>query len=121
MSDRPRLLFVDDEPNFLHLLEVYFGWPGIAEVFKTGDPDEARRLASEHEFDFVFVDTVIPGVDGDRLGTELKNAARTATVVSLSGVPREAPWADVKLVKSNDVLEKVRELVCGSPDGTATY
>jgi CheY-like chemotaxis protein len=111
MPDLPRLLFVDDEPNFLHLVEVYFDWGGHAIVKATSDPEEACEVAGVVQPDFIFVDTIMPGVDGENLARGLKDQAPNATLVSLSGLARETTWAEVSLVKSGDVLETIRQLI----------
>jgi CheY-like chemotaxis protein len=114
MPELARLLFVDDEPNFLHLVEVYFDWGGHATVSATSDPDEACKIAAAQQPNFIFVDTIMPGIDGDNLARGLKEKAPDATLVSLSGLAREAAWAEVSLVKSGDVLETIRELISKS-------
>jgi CheY-like chemotaxis protein len=112
MPDKPQLLFVDDEPNFLRLVEVFFDWGGIAKVHATSDPSEACRIAGEINPDYVFVDTVMPGIDGDHLARDLKEqAGSSAKLVSLSGLARNASWADVSLTKTGEVLETIRELI----------
>lgn len=111
MSDLPRLLFVDDEPSFLHLVEVYFEWGGYGSVHATSDPQEACRVAGDIHPDYIFIDTVMPGIDGDNLARDLKAKAQNATLVSLSGLARETAWADVSLLKSGEVLEEIRDLI----------
>ena len=114
MAELTRLLFVDDEPNFLHLVEVYFDWGGHAAVNTTSDPDQACKIAASKQPNFIFVDTIMPGIDGDNLARGLKEQAPDATLVSLSGLAREATWAEVSLVKSGDVLETIRALISKS-------
>src|SRR5918999_350540 len=110
MADKPRLLFIDDEASFLFLLDVYFSSDGTAQVFTASRAEDARRLAAEMQPDYVFIDTIMPRVDGENLVRELKAAAPEAKLISLSGLPRFPEWADASFVKSGEVLEKIKKL-----------
>ena len=106
-----RLLFVDDEPSFLYLLEVYFGDDPGTEVLTTSGAEEALRLAAEAKPNFIFIDSIMPRIDGDNLARALRSTAPDAKLISLSGMPRDPEWADATHVKSGEILAEIRKMV----------
>jgi len=82
--DRPRILFVDDEPNFLAAMERELR-PGY-EVTVASDAKQALRLVvSQGPFHVVVVDLQMPGMDGVTLLYCLKAAAPDTVRVLLTG------------------------------------
>jgi len=82
--DRPRILFVDDEPNILAALQRVV--PDDYEVSVAGDAKEALKLVLSHgPFHVVVADLQMPGMDGVALLYCLKEAAPETVRVLLTG------------------------------------
>lgn len=83
-----RILFVDDEPNFLSGIRRML-WDDSAEweLFFAGGADEALKIASQKVLDTIVSDVTMPGKDGLELLAELKSNPATSAipVVILTG------------------------------------
>jgi len=66
-----RLLFVDDDPVFLELMNAAIAKEYMVSLAQTGE--EGLRLAEELTPDMIFLDINMPGMDGYEICTELKN------------------------------------------------
>ncbi|MDD5189550.1 MAG: response regulator [Dehalococcoidales bacterium] len=63
MTDRPKILAVDDEPNILKLISLNLSLDGF-EVYTAGDGPSAIALFDEIKPDLMLVDIMMPGMDG---------------------------------------------------------
>lgn len=78
-ADRPALLVVDNEPDFVSLIERYLaglGW----EVVGVADVDHAYSVAQRRRPSAILLDVVIPGRDGWDLLLELKSTSATREI-----------------------------------------
>ncbi|TAK20491.1 MAG: response regulator [Chloroflexota bacterium] len=74
--ERATLLVVDNNPDFIRLIERYLAdtdWEAVG----TPDAEQAYRLACERRPGVVLLDVVIPGRDGWDLLMQLKSTAET--------------------------------------------
>jgi len=76
---KPRLLFVDDEPDLSRLFKIHFVRAGF-EVETAEDGEVGYRLASASPFDVVVADLNMPRLDGWGLLRLLKSDHRTREV-----------------------------------------
>jgi DNA-binding LytR/AlgR family response regulator len=79
------ILAIDDEPGPLgDLARLLRGAPGVADVECVQDGDEALRRATSTEFDAVFLDVRMPGLDGVELARVLRRFASPPELVFVS-------------------------------------
>jgi CheY-like chemotaxis protein len=72
-----RILAVDDDPDFLELLETQFRGTGIDVTTCTSGP-RALTLLEEAPYDVVMVDLVMPAMDGRTLARRIRRRPRHA-------------------------------------------
>ncbi len=78
-----KLLIVDDEPDIRRTLSLLF--KDSYEVLEAGDGNEAVRLAGSRAPDLVFLDVVMPGMDGLAALESLKKVRPNMIVIMLTG------------------------------------
>jgi len=83
-----RILLVEDEPGVREITARMLARRGY-EVIVAAEPKQAIALAAQVEFDLLVTDVVLPGMDGQRLATELRSRKRELRVVYVSGYPRD--------------------------------
>lgn len=84
MIQRPSLLLVDDEPEFLEVLRVWFEGRGF-EVAIAADAIEALALLRHRTFDLAITDLRMPGVNGLQFQAFAREIAPEMDVVFLTG------------------------------------
>lgn len=67
----PKLLAIDDELEFVNLIQSYFGPRGF-EVLVARDGDEGLRLARSEKPDICLIDLKMPGLHGDEVLKKIK-------------------------------------------------
>jgi len=80
------ILVVDDEEPIRALFEETLGELGH-KVVAVGDGSEALELAKQRDFDLVFVDLKMPGLDGAEFLRQLKLVRPKAIVTIITGYP----------------------------------
>ncbi len=96
-----RILIVEDDRAISRLLELEFGHRGI-ETRCVADGAESARAAAEFRPDAIVLDIMLPGMDGDRVLSELRRDDVTVPIVMLTA--RDRP------------RDKVRSLDTGADD-----
>ncbi len=81
--DKVKLLFVDDEEEFLATMARALGRRGIEVVCATSGR-EALRVLSLHDFDVAVIDVKMPGMDGVELFGRLKEVLPGLPVIMLT-------------------------------------
>ena len=82
MSDKQKILIVDDDLHIADLISLYLN----KEMFETqiaGDGNEALRLFSSFRPDLVLLDIMLPGKDGYQVCREIR-AMRDTPIIMLS-------------------------------------
>ena len=80
-----RVLVVDDEgPALEDLGRLLETSPDVENVVLAGGAAEALRVLGEHQFDVVFMDVRMPGIDGLELGKALQRFADPPALVFVS-------------------------------------
>lgn len=72
MSQAPRLLIVDDDPDLRDLLSEYLSSQGMT-VAAVGDGEAMNRILAEQPFDILILDLMLPGTDGLTLCRDLRS------------------------------------------------
>jgi DNA-binding NtrC family response regulator len=84
MTDRIRVLFVDDETDFLDYMTKRLTSRDL-DVSAYSDPVQAWEAAQEQRFDVALLDLRMPGLEGDELLGRLKARDPHMEVVILTG------------------------------------
>jgi len=101
---KPRLLFVDDEPNILDDLEEIFGYAGKYEFFTAGSGREALEILQKHGIDLVITDIKMPEMDGLKLARQIHQNFPGVKIIFITAV-QDLIGRAVK-VDPVDVMEK---------------
>ena len=70
--DKKRILIVDDESGFTHLLKLTLEKTGNYLVCEESDGTRARETAREFKPDLIFLDIVMPKIDGGDVASQIK-------------------------------------------------
>ena len=77
------ILIVDDSDRDLRLLESKLLQLGFQNILKTRQGTEALELAREHLPDLIFLDIIMPGLDGGAVKQLLKDDPRTKAIPTI--------------------------------------
>jgi DNA-binding response OmpR family regulator len=110
-----RALIVEDEPHIGELVALHLSLEGLA-CTRTGDGNEALRLAREGHFDLIVLDLMLPGLDGVTVCRAIRRESRNAETPILMLTARSEESDKVLGLESgaDDYLTKpfgIRELV----------
>ena len=115
VTNAPRVLVVEDEPNIRELVCLHLGLEGYA-CEGVGDGRIALRRTEAERFDLLVLDVMIPGLDGVSLCRAVRKAGanRDAPILMLTARREEADKVIGLESGADDYLTKpfgVRELV----------
>ena len=115
----PLILIVDDSPTEVHVMQTALQRHGFRTV-AAGDGAEGVRLAREMHPDLIFMDVVMPGINGFQATRTLSNDPQTSAIpivmVTSKGQQTDRIWGLrqgaidylVKPVSGNDLVEKAQ-------------
>jgi DNA-binding response OmpR family regulator len=114
-----RIMVVDDDPAIRRLVELRFQLDDF-DVFSTGEPEEAVRLAGSERPDALVLDVMMPGMDGFEVCRRVRTAneghqpvivmltARASTESMVTGLAAGADDYVVKPPNLDELVERVR-------------
>src|SRR5687767_12847517 len=116
MADR-RVLVIEDDAAVRLALEVFLASEaGVAEVATAPDGDTGVDTARSLRPDVIVTDSTMPGMSGQELGQALRTSCPDATIISFSGLVRDAAWADHRIQKGGpDTFDELARAVAGAP------
>jgi len=102
---KKRILLVDDEAAFTMILKLCL--PGL-DVCAENDPFKATETARRFKPDIMFLDLIMPGVDGGFVAAQFKEDPELAKlpIVFLSGVLRAKETGARQTFNGHDFLAK---------------
>jgi len=100
-----RLLLIEDDELLASSLVAGLRTEGFA-VDRTGDGIEGLYLASEHDYDVVVLDVLLPGINGFKVVAELRAAGRAMPVLMLTAKGGEWDQAEGLDAGADDYLVK---------------
>ncbi len=80
---KPRIVAIDDEPEFIDMLESYFGLRGY-EISAAVRGAKGVELVKEKSPDVVLMDLKMPGIDGDEVLKLLKSMNPSPKVIFIT-------------------------------------
>jgi two-component system, NtrC family, nitrogen regulation response regulator NtrX len=102
---KANLLIVDDDANTLASLSRAFRLAGH-EAVVCDNPARALELIKSEQFDLIFSDVVMPGIDGLKLLEQVRAAGVTTPVVMMSGQAHIEMAVKATRLGALDFLEK---------------
>jgi CheY-like chemotaxis protein len=93
MAAPTRILVIDDEPDFSALFKENLEESGNCSVETENNPTKAVERAREFQPDLIFVDVVMPSMDGGDVVTAIKAESRFARtpILMLTALVEEDP------------------------------
>lgn len=105
VSERRKLLIVDDDAHIRRLLSLYLRSAPF-DVFEAATGEEALRVFAEHRFDVVLLDLVLPYHGGFRLCQKFKASLHPPKVVIMTGDNSEESAASARDCGADEFIEK---------------
>lgn len=113
------ILFVDDEPDFLELMENRLGKRGFT-ITTAADGEKALALLNDNSFEAVVLDVKMPGLDGIEVLRRIKAkwphlpvlllTGHASVESAMTGVEIGAVDYVLKPVPLNDLIARLKEL-----------
>jgi len=103
-----RVLVVDDEPRARDIMADILSGAGM-EVLQAADGEEAIRLAGEHELNLVFLDLMLPDMNGTQVLETILAGKPSLPVVMISGQGSIQDAVKATKLGAYDFLEKPAE------------
>ncbi len=100
MSDKQRILLVDDDVNICHLVRLYLEKEGF-ELVETSRGDEGLAVFKRQPPDLVLLDVMLPGIDGLQVLREIRKLGKTPVIM---------------LTAKDETFDKVLGLELGADD-----
>lgn len=119
MSDKKRILIVDDDENIAELISLYL----IKECFdtvKVTNGEDALALFAREDFDLVLLDIMLPGMDGYQVCAKLRGqsdvpiillSAKGETFDKVLGLDMGADDYMMKPFESKEMVARVKALL----------
>jgi len=73
---KKRILVVDDEPGFTHVVRLTLERIGAYEVRELNRATEVLRAAREFKPDLILLDVLMPGADGSEVAAQIQGDAK---------------------------------------------
>jgi len=80
MSEKQRILLVDDDPNISHLVRLYLEKEGFA-VTEAARGDTALESFQKEIPDLVLLDVMLPGLDGLQVLREIRKTSKAPVIM----------------------------------------
>jgi CheY-like chemotaxis protein len=102
---KKRILVVDDEPGFTHLLKLVLP---IYEIREENNPIRAVEVAREFKPDLILLDIIMPDMDGGTLAAKIKAEPllRFVPIVFLTAIVSTKEAQDGKTIDGHACLAK---------------
>lgn len=103
------ILIVDDEKDIRELLEGFFSSLGY-KTLTAGDLNQTVFVLNREDPDIVFLDIVLPGINGLEILQLLKKVKESIIVVMMSGYATESKAKSALQIGAFDYLSKPFDL-----------
>ena len=80
MSEKQRILLVDDDPNISHLVRLYLEKEGF-DVTESARGDEALEAFRRESPALVLLDVMLPGMDGLQVLKEIRKTSKVPVIM----------------------------------------
>lgn len=101
-----KILLVDDNDNNRLTLELLLEEIENVEVFEAHDGEEAISMCQKENYDLIFMDIMMPRVDGFEATKAIKESGHKAMIIALSALDDEASKHKMMSLGAEDYLTK---------------
>jgi len=101
-----KILLVDDNDNNRLTLELLLEEMEDVEVFEAHDGEEAIRMCEKESYNLIFMDIMMPRVDGFEATKAIKESGHKAMIIALSALDDEASKHKMMSLGAEDYLTK---------------
>lgn len=101
-----KILLVDDNENNRLTLELLLEEIEDVEIFEATDGQEAIDICKAHDFELIFMDIMMPNVDGFEATEAIKTAGSKAMIIALSALDDEGSKNKMLALGAEDYLTK---------------
>lgn len=129
MTDKKKLLLVDDDVDLLQALSIKLNKSDRFEVMTTSEGQKAVALATEFLPDLIVLDIEMPGMDGGEVAAALEACAETrhipvlflSSLVAKADVARSGGKSGGRNIASKsmtvrDLVQRITDLIDGKPE-----
>lgn len=105
--DRPKILVIDDEPDFLKVISARLEHNGFKVYLASGGQEALKSMESEIP-DILILDILMPGMDGYEVLRKIRSNNKTADipVIILSGMPSQEEKSKALDMGADDYITK---------------
>lgn len=113
-DNKIKILIIDDEEDFSFFLSRNLERLHIYEIITANNGKTGLKKTRQYKPDLIFLDIMMPGIDGLEVLKILKNDKRTASipVIMLTGKAEEEFKAEAAGLGNDDYIEKPVEVDC---------
>ncbi len=109
MTERSRVLVIDDDPGLLELMEIHLSRRGF-QVFGVPNGEDALGTLDDTQPDLIILDLVLPVIGGQDVLRQLKQILPRVPVVMFSGHAHTRNVVESMRRGASDFLRKPFEL-----------
>ena len=84
MVEKGTILVIDNESDQLEMMREILGRIGF-DAYTTDNPQEALEMVKQEAFSLVFIDLIMPDIDGTELCEQIKRLRPAVSVYAYSG------------------------------------
>ncbi len=105
MSEQPKVLLVDDEPDTLHLVQRFLLAEGFR-VIEAIDGKQALELYEREQPDLILLDIILPHIDGVRVLKQIREQDRVTGIIMVSALSSERLTIECMQAGADDYVSK---------------
>ncbi len=109
MDNKKRILIIDDEPTFTHLLKLNLERTGEFEVQEENQGTLGLETAKKFKPDLILLDVIMPDIDGGALAAQIKDdkEVKHTPIVFLTAIlPKKEVRLNDGFIAGNEFIAK---------------